>query len=436
MVTEVQSSDPRPLGALSDLLVAAGDDAVELAESIRAGREQAMVGTDLLCEVYSAELRFLRAQAAEPTTDLNVRAEIGRAERAGLDYDGRSLVRAGPDDGAALFDLAELAAALRVRGMQGEQRAATEEIARRLAAIEVDEALEEEARERYVALSTEEEDLDLPHKIALLEETASVLLGLAERSGRRSFRRLGKRLGRLACDRVLARRVEQILSRRGATILETTSLLLLVALLLMLLVESVIPLGAPTLRLFLTIDIGICLFFVAEFAFKLALAPVRMSWFLRHVVTDLLPALPAALLFLNVPHVPSPSETAWVRALRFLRIAYFARYIQALRPILRLFRLLLFMVRGLDYLVARFSWVLNRDFVFFEPRTESSDSGAKHRVRPLVFRALHREHVLLREATSAQRGPVVAERARRLGEQLAGGPSRAPSGAPRRACGA
>lgn len=184
--------------------------------------------------------------------------------------------------------------------------------------------------------------------------------------------RFGRRLLRAADDRELARRLEAIVGARGVTAIETTNFVLLLVVLLILLIEATVELSPLQANALQWIDAAACLFFIADFAFELVLHPRRVSWFLRNAVTDLLPAVPSVLWLLPGVVVPGVAENAVVlRALRLLRVTWAARYVQALRPLLRSARLLLFLVRGLDGLAARFGQILNREFVFVPPPTSS-----------------------------------------------------------------
>jgi len=212
------------------------------------------------------------------------------------------------------------------------------------------------------------------------------------------------------------------LGRRGAVLLETTSFLSLLVVMVLIVLETFVldPVADRQLRRDLAfVDGAICLFFILEFGFKFALAPRRGSWFWRNVLTDLLPAIPAALLLmLPTTQVVSGQENiAGLRVLRVFRVVQIARYIQFIQPVLRLVRLLLFLVRGLDGLVRRFRALLNRNFVFFEA-AQPVAVGDQAVARRVVFQALRREHVLLQDAPRSERYPILAERAQVLLERL------------------
>lgn len=419
-MTDTRASTHTGLDALRALLEEPTRDPAARVRELIELRVAHMGQGELARDLMRFDRRFVESQARRAKVTADLRSAVEELGLANLEMVARSLAESDPADAAALFDLAEVRAALRARGLAERAAALEGELVERVGRVELDDRLLEEARERYAALATEEEDLELRHRILLLEETRGVLRQLSARAtgrARGELRRMARRLGRAACDRVLAARLERLLGRRGAVALETFSLVLLVALLGMLVVQSVVPMSEATERTLLWVDVGICTWFVVEFAFKAVLAPARLSWMARHMVTDLVPAIPAALIFLNVPAVPVAEQTAWVRALRMLRVAYFARYIRALMPLLRLLRLLLFLVRGLDSLVHRFSPLLNRNLVFFEQGVAHTPRGGET-LRELLFRALRREHVLLANLARERREPLLVERARDLATRM------------------
>ncbi|MCA8940967.1 MAG: hypothetical protein KDB80_00280, partial [Planctomycetes bacterium] len=405
---------------LAGLLVDLELEPTALVRALRRSRE-VVIGDDaaLHRDVARAELRFLEATAARRRLEADFHARLDRARTAARESEFESLSVAEPGSPAALFDLAELEARARIAGDEDLAQRAGSALEARIGAIEaVGDDLREEARERYAALSTDTDDLDLDSRIALLGSIERLLLALGERFSDRKFIRLGRRLGRLRCDRVLQRRLERVLTPRGAALLENTSLLLLFVVLALLVVDVATELPVELATQLQLVDASVCAFFIVEFLFKLSLAPSRASWFLRNVITDLLPAIPAALYF-AVP-VAGAEETAALRALRLLRVTWFARYVQAMRPFLRLFRLLLFMARGLDALVKRFEPLLNRNLVFFEEavmprgsRTHEQSDG-----RSLVFRALRREHVVLSDLRTADAQGLLVDRAERLASRF------------------
>jgi hypothetical protein len=103
-------------------------------------------------------------------------------------------------------------------------------------------------------------------------------------------------------------------------------------------------------------------------------------------------------VFFLLPHTAVPAAAEYLiglRALRLLRVTWAARYVQALRPLLRSARLLLFLVRGLDGLTARFSQLLNREFVFVPAAADVRRPVVEEDRRDLSYAALRREHELV-----------------------------------------
>ncbi|MHC5062641.1 MAG: hypothetical protein ACYTG5_01550 [Planctomycetota bacterium] len=398
------------LQVLKDLLLNLSREPLDLAEALRWEREQFMENCESARDLERLELRFLDRMANDPAYGQEYRERVELARRSFLEAEFERLRIS--EDAGALFELADLRAAFLKEGMQSEAISVQQVLELRIAAVgEVDAKLREEARERYASLATEEEDLSLEHKVSLLEEEQSVFEGLHRRTGDKEMGRLARRLGRAAADRRLAMRVESALTRRGAAILENLSLSLLVLVFFLLAIEASLPEGHPAITYLQIFDASICLFFIVEFLFKLLLAPARGSWFLRNALIDLLPAIPAAMWFLQ----PTGAEgTVWLRVLRFMRITWFARYVAALRPALRMFRLALFLIKGMDSLVRRFSPFLNRNFVFFEREVLPLAAAEVENERSILFQALRREHILLAGLPVKDGSAVLGERARSL----------------------
>ena len=438
-MTTVQPADS--LDNLRQLLVEIDRDGLSLARELRREREllaagDSPVGRDL----RRAELRFLQDRKLTDPDGEELARRVEEAAHEALDAELRDLRATPPNSVGALFDLAELRASYRLLGRHTDVETAGEVIAQRLEAlvwegpdaVSEDELLQE-AGERYAALTTEEEAFELEQKIELLVETRDLLEALSKKAGSRSLARrmarYARRLYRQKCDRVLARRLESLLGRRGAALLENLSLIGLVAVFALLLVDFSLDLDPGTLAWTRAVDASVCLFFIVEFLLKLSLAPARGSWFLRNALTDLLPAIPAAMYLvpLDLPAAGKAEDAVALRLLRLVRITQFARYVQALRPALRIVRLVLFLIRGMDALVQRFSPLLNRDFVFFERASlDGSDAGAtasrmldNRDARSLLFQALRREHVLLSELPAEAVRHELEDRASALTRRLA-----------------
>lgn len=231
---------------------------------------------------------------------------------------------------------------------------------------------------------------DMQTCLATLEQGPSRSL----RGVRRMLRRRRRALDGELQERRLAWGLERLLGRRGAMALEKLILLLLLVFILMLSIEG------PLLRreaawqgmavesmvhsrveaVFAWLDLAICVVFLGEFALKLALAQGKGLYVRRNWLTGLLPAIPVGFLAYATHHLALAVEGEWVvaiRALRYLRLSRVAEWLRVARPLLRLARLVGFMLWTSDRLVRRMSPLLNRNVVVFE-QAALEELGAPH----------------------------------------------------------
>ncbi|MBK8097212.1 MAG: hypothetical protein IPK26_08895 [Planctomycetes bacterium] len=411
------------LDRLRQLLRDSPVEPVRLAAKLAALRMRLLPAGATGQELLTAEWRWLHG-SAEPGDPPELHATLAAARRALLELQIRNLLAAEPGDPIALLDLAEVAAECTFLGLTDAVAACEQAIGQRLAHVQGSPRLREEAAERFAVLTTEEEDLPLRHATLLLERTGCMFADLAVRTGDRWFGRLARRLRAAAEERQLALRLERLLGRRGAVALETSSFVLLLTVLALLVLESTVALTPGQSHVLQWVDALACLFFVLEFALRLAVAPRRLAWFLRNFVTDLLPSIPAVLFLLPTPTViGAADEVVAIRVLRLFRLTWAARYVQALRPLLRTFRLLLFLVRGMDGLSERFSSLLNRNFVFFAAAEAPTTRVQDVDLRAALFAALERERSLLARLPGEQRTALLAARARGVAARAGGLPA-------------
>ncbi len=402
--------DPQSLARLRTLLHDSGLPADEQVAALAAERQRLASGTELVHEQLAAELRWLQRQPG--ASDPRLGAELLLVRREWLALRLRGLAAASGSDPAILFDLAEVQADAACEGEPGLVQLAAEAIGRRVAGATADARLHEEATERVAALLASVEDASLRHQIEMLRRHGQLLASLAERTGSKPCRRFSRRLLRAADDRELARRLEGVLGRRGVVVLETTNFVLLLVVLTTLVLETVMVLTPEQAMLLQWVDAAACAFFIADFCFELSLHPRRGSWFLRNAVTDLLPAIPSVLFLLPGVVLPGAAgDVVVLRLVRLLRVTWAARYVQALRPLLRSARLLLFLVRGMDGLVQRFTQLLNREFVFVPAAAEVRRRVADDDRRDLLFESLRREHELVELLSAGPRAAVLEARA-------------------------
>ncbi|HEX5053971.1 MAG TPA: hypothetical protein VFZ65_19490 [Planctomycetota bacterium] len=420
------STEPLTLERLRNLLHDSTTSPAAAAAALAAERARVAGSSAAAHELLELELRWLSSQPEANDPALAALLGAVRADWLGLRV--RGLVAHQPADAATLFELAETQAAAFSCGEHALAEQCERAIRAGVPGVVAGPELDEEAAERFAVLSTAIDDVTIDQQVQLLRRTGEVMGALAEHAQSKTCRRLARRLRRAADDRELARRLENLVGRRGVACIETTNFVLLLVVLGVLLVEATVALSPAQATALHWIDAGACSFFVLDFLFELALHPSRVSWFLRNAATDLLPAVPSVLFLMPGVDVPGVADNAVVlRSLRLLRVTWAARYVQALRPLLRSARLLLFLVRGLDGLTARFAQLLNREFVFVPAAADVNRAVQEDDARDLLFAALRREHELLGLLSVEQRRAVLEARARAaLQTTSALGPSKGP----------
>lgn len=382
-----------------------------------AAERRGLVEGSLQAELLGVEQRWL--EGFHGTRSEQLREDLVAVRRDWLAMRVRHLSAAAPQV-AVLLDLAEAQAMATAAGEAELQRQCEAAIAAGVGAIQPGDEVGSEVGERFALLTSAVEDVPIEQQIELLRCTGRLLHQLADRTESRRCRRFGRRLLRAADDRELARRLEQRIGARGVTALETTNFVLLLVVLVTLVVEAAVELTPAQLTAFHWIDALACLFFIGDFVFELLLHPSRWSWFWRNALTDLVPAVPSVLFLLPVATVPGGGDNLLLlRMLRLMRVTWAARYVQALRPLLRSARLLLFLVRGLDGLAARFSQLLNREFVFVPAAAEVQRTAREDDLRALAFAALRREHELVSLLAQDERRAMLHERVGQAREALA-----------------
>lgn len=382
-------------------------DPAEAARALLRERTRLQRGSGAEVELLGREQRWL--EQFHGTGSEALRDDLIGVRRDWLALRIRRLAAAAPEP-TVLLDLAEAQAVASIAGEFELRRQCKQAIDRGLEALQQGDALGDEVSERFALLTTAIDDYTIDEQVELLRCSGRLLLRMAERTGSRRCRRFGRRLLRAADDRVLARRLEARLGRRGVAVLETTNFVLLMVVLVTLVIERAVDLTAAQTLVFHWIDALACLFFIADFCFELALHPSRLSWFWRNALTDLVPAIPSVLLLPGLTVSSAADDLLVLRTLRLLRITWAARYVQALRPLLRSARLLLFLVRGLDGLATRFAQYLNREFVFVPAAADVSRTAQQDDLRDVLFEAQHREHELVKLLPREQRRELLHER--------------------------
>ncbi len=244
---------------------------------------------------------------------------------------------------------------------------------------------------------------------------------------RRQARRIDRLGGRVRGEwreKLLAIRMEALLGRRGAALLEHAVLILIPVLIGLIATEWLLersrPLSAFQHQFFAWADLAICSVFLAEVAVRMSLAPERGSYLLRHFLIDLIPSLPfgfvahqIALAEMAMPAAAAAGTGALEWLAHMGRMAQVLRTSRLILPLARLTRVALILLRLSDRLVRRMGGLLNRNIILFEPssahRPESRD---RHRL--LALRAE------LEQARRAIEERLDPEARRRLAVRLLG----------------
>lgn len=407
------------LQRLRDALADATAEPAAQAAALAAARRAVVGSGPLAGEVLARELRWLEREIdADDARELA--SELAAVRRDWLAWRVRGLTAAPPGDAAAYFDLAEVAGLLRCAGDTAAAEACVQAMRERAPAVAASTRAAEEAKERLAVLAAAGESVPLAREVALLAAEAEAMAILAAAGLPQPAAKLARRLRRAADDRELARRREGLFGRRGVAAIEATNLVLLLVVLTTLVVEAVVTLTPAQSWLLHAVDAAACCFFVADFVVQFALHPARGGWFLRNALTDLLPAIPAVLWLLPVAPLPGVAQDAvLLRWIRIVRVTWVARYLQAMRPLVRTVRLVVFLVRGMDGLVERFAGLLDRDFVFVPGKRDLDRPLAEEQRRDLAYTAQRREQDLVALLPPAERLAALRERLASLGQDLA-----------------
>ena len=218
-----------------------------------------------------------------------------------------------------------------------------------------------------------------------------------ERIGRqvRELQRLQRTVRGDWQEKLLALRLQNLLGPRIVRTIESAVLWLILLLVGLIVAEGILDRAqrlSETHRAWLAwADLAICSALLAEFALRLALAPRKGLYFLRHFVIDFVASLPFGFLSYVLASeqvetgLTNAAEALWL--LRFLelgRLVQILRFVRLALPVVRIARLGLFFLRLSDRLVRKNARLLNRNIVLFEPyhaqRPESSD---RHRLAAL-----------------------------------------------------
>jgi hypothetical protein len=198
--------------------------------------------------------------------------------------------------------------------------------------------------------------------------------GAERRDERRRLLRAARRLRDAADERLLTARLER---RFGARRVASWSRLVVGAIFVvlgLLLVELLVPLGHDGLLAVVGLDLCASGLLLADFGVRLAHAPRRGRWFLRHVWLDLLPSIPLA--WLGLAHVGGEPLRAGT-SLTWIELPRFARVLRVVLPLLRALRVVGFLTRGADRLLRTYAPLIDRDVILHPTRDERRAAAAR-----------------------------------------------------------
>ncbi|MDA0588398.1 MAG: hypothetical protein O2820_08580 [Planctomycetota bacterium] len=208
-------------------------------------------------------------------------------------------------------------------------------------------------------------------QIDTVSEAAKWYLAKVDKRRCAETKRIKRKLARLRAERqerqVLAR-MEAKFGRRFAGFVERLVLVLILFVLVLMTIEWTVKLSETTLYWFAIADGAACAVFLMEFFTKFSLVEGRWAWFRRHLFVDLIPSIPIGLLTAGL--ADSGDVIRAGRLARFLRLPRLARYVKLLRPLIRIFRALGLMARGIDRVVRQFGRTLNCNVILYPNQAE------------------------------------------------------------------
>lgn len=266
------------------------------------------------------------------------------------------------------------------------------------------------AQEESNDILTLVEDIPLPAAIELLKSNASdfrcltrTLKQLPSSSHAvKEIRHLHQRSKNELQEKQLAHRLERLFGKRWVGRIENLILLLILLLTGLMITEGVLasagPLSIKAQAFFAWADLAICSIFLAEFTLKCTLATDRWRYFRRHFIIDLLASIPFGFITYQAGQITTMAgDPSLLRLFRFLRLPQLVRYLRLAQPIVRVGRLLFFLLRTTDRLVRRNAAVFNRNIVLFEPDAIGSQEPS-YRLR--LTRLREHFHQRFREITA------------------------------------
>lgn len=221
--------------------------------------------------------------------------------------------------------------------------------------------------------------------------------GVLEPELRRRFRKDVRQLARLtrhARNAETESRVHQrlvgLFGQRSVRLFENFIFVSIFAFLALVAVEWGLPEGHAWLRTIAILDLIFCVCFQIDFFTRWACSGWSFSYFLRHFFVESLPAFPYGFLFFYVEPLRELGEVRAVIIARLLRLQRLGRLRPLILLLVRVFRIIVFFVRGTDRAVERFRPLLDQDIVLFDPNPigDAPESPLRRRALGLETRRL------------------------------------------------
>lgn len=289
------------------------------------------------------------------------------------------------------------------------------------------ESAGEEERERVEEVLTAVEEIELAGATAALERSQQRIDFQLQRWASRdeplpkALKRARQRLFNEWVEKSVQLGLERRFGRTFVTLLENTVLFLIVLVCALLGVEWVFHDWAMANQWELAYADGlICAVFLFEFIVKIWHAPSAGNFFRRHWLIDLLPSIPFGLITLSIFGAVGQAAqgTTAIRAARFLRLPRLARYVRLARPLIRVLRIVIFALRGIDRVIRRYGRLINRNITFFEPAPETDDKDLLYRLDSLRLRTRGAKAAVLRAMDAHARTEHHALMANVIGARL------------------
>ncbi len=152
-------------------------------------------------------------------------------------------------------------------------------------------------------------------------------------------------------------------------------------------------------------DAALCAVLLLDFLLRFVLVRGRLRYFLRHVLVDVIPAIPFGLIIDGLEGMADPGQMSIFKLMVFVRLSKLAPVFRTVRPLVRLARVGAFALRGMDRMVRNLRRHVDRDVVLFGSAATAGPSTvemlrreehkARRRVRNIILAGAEEERLQL-----------------------------------------